>query len=67
MTAPAWRSPTDLRGETAPSVAAGNLVRTGGNFHPHYQVIALSEDRAWVRDLQHGTDHVIPIDRARKI
>lgn len=67
MSAPAWRSPADLRGETAPSVAAGELIRTGGNFHPHYQVIALSEDRAWVRDLQHGTDQFIPLDGRRKI
>ena len=67
MTALLWRSPADLRGELAPSVGAGDVIRTGENSHPHYQVIALSEDRVWVRDLQHGTDHVIPIERCRKI
>lgn len=67
MNAPAWRTPANLRGGAAPPVAAGDLVRTGANFHPHYQIVALSEDRAWVRDLQYGTDHIIPIDRCRPL
>jgi hypothetical protein len=48
-----------------PSTAAGDLIRTGENLHPHYQVIALSEDRAWILDLQNGTNHLIPIDGRR--
>jgi hypothetical protein len=67
MSLPAWRSAESPRGAAAPSVAAGDRIRTGDNFHPHYQVLALSEDRAWVRNLQSGTDHIIPIDRCRKI
>jgi len=67
MSVSAWRSPADLRGGTAPPIAAGDRIRTGDQFHPHYQVIALSEDRTWVRDLQYGTDHFIPIDRCRNI
>ena len=67
MNVPEWRSPADLLGAAPPSLAAGDRIRTGCNFHPHYQVVALSEDRAWVRDLQYGTDHIIPIDRCRKI
>ena len=67
MNMPAWLPPADLRGAAAPSIAAGDRIRTGANFHPHYEVVALSEDRAWVRDLQYGTDHIIPIDRCRKI
>jgi hypothetical protein len=43
------------------------VVRTGANFHPHYQVIALAEDRAWIRDTQHGTDHVIPLGRCQRL
>lgn len=66
MSIAAWRSAESLPGGTMPSVAAGDRIRTGDNFHPHYQVIALSEDRAWVRDLQYGTDHIIPVDRCRK-
>jgi len=63
----AWRSPADLRGEISSHVTPGDLVRTGENFHPHYEIVALSEDRAWIRDTQHGTDHIIPIDRCRRI
>jgi hypothetical protein len=62
-----WRSSADLFGEMPAPVAVGDLVRTGENFHPHYNVIALTDDRAWVRDTQHGTDHVVPIDRCRRI
>lgn len=65
MNAAAWRSPTDLRGETTPSV--GDLVRTSNNFHPQFQIVALTEDRAWIRDTQHGTDHIVPVDRCRRI
>ena len=67
MTALVWQSPADLRGMTAPRVPAGDLVRTGEYFHPHYQVVALSEDRARIRDTQHGMDHVVPLDRCAKI
>ena len=48
-------------------IAAGDLVRTGHNAYPRFRVIATSDDRAWVRDAQTGTDHVVPIARCRKI
>jgi hypothetical protein len=64
MSALPWRSPGTQRGA---QVRPGDLVRTGENFHPHYHVIALTDDRAWIRDAQHGTDHVVPIDRCAKI
>jgi hypothetical protein len=63
----AWRTPTDLFGEATGQVAVGDLIRTGENFHPHYQVIAMSEERAWIRELQHGTDHIVPVDRCQRI
>ena len=53
MSALLWRSPTNLLGEGTPRPTVGDLVRTGENFHPHYHVIALSEERAWIRDTQH--------------
>ena len=67
MSALAWCSPTNLMGEEICHVSVGDVVRTGENFHPHYRVIALSEDRAWIRDTQHGTDHVVPLDRCCQI
>jgi hypothetical protein len=62
-----WRSPANLRGETSSHVVPGDLVRTGENFHPHYCVVAVSEDRAWIRDTQYGSDHIVPVDRCRRI
>jgi hypothetical protein len=63
----AWKSPTDPLGASSPSVTVGDVVRTGENFHPHYRVIALTEDRAWIRDTQHGTDHIVPLHRCNRI
>ncbi|HET9814442.1 MAG TPA: hypothetical protein VFQ33_01645 [Xanthobacteraceae bacterium] len=67
MSAAAWRSPANLLGETVSSVLVGDLVRTGENAHPNFNVIAVTEDRAWIRDTQHGTDHIVPVDRCRRI
>lgn len=67
MNLPGWRSPADPCGVNEPPIAAGDRVRTGCNLHPLYQVIALSEGQAWVRDLQYGTDHFIPIERCRPL
>ena len=67
MSVLAWRTPTDLRGEATRQVAVGDRIRTGENFHPQFRVIALTEDRAWIRDIQYGTDHIVPVDRCRKI
>ena len=67
MSALAWRAPPDLLSTATECVSVGDTIRTGENFHPHYHVIAVTDDRAWIRDTQHGTDHIIPIDRCRKI
>ena len=45
-----------------PAVHVGDIVRTGENRYPHYRVIAISGDRAWIRDVQYCTDHVVRID-----
>ena len=67
MSALPWRSPLDLLGRTTERVSVGDMIRTGENFRPHYLVIAVTEDRAWIRDTQHGADHIIPIDRCCRI
>jgi hypothetical protein len=48
-------------------ICAGDLVRFGDNFHPHYTVIALSGDKAWVRNVQNGADSLALVSRCRKI
>lgn len=67
MSALTWRVPTNLFGAASEFIAPGDVVRTGENAHPHYHVIALTADRAWIRDTQHGADHVVPLDRCRRI
>lgn len=48
-------------------ICAGDLVRTGENYHPHYTVIAVSGDKAWVRNVQNGSDSLAQLNRCRKI
>ena len=60
-------SPADFLSEATPHVGVGDLVQTGGNLYPRYHVIAVAADRAWLRDVQYGEDHIVPIDRCQKI
>ena len=48
-------------------IAVGDLVRTGPNLYPHYEVIAVHGDKAWVRNVQSGADHLAMVSRCRKI
>jgi hypothetical protein len=60
----AWHSPADLLGELAPAISAGTF-QTGEKAHPLYQLIALSDGRAWIRDVRSGTDHILPKARRK--
>lgn len=48
-------------------LAAGDIVRTGGNLFPHYEVIAVHQDKVWLRDLQTAVDHLVPLGRCHRI
>jgi hypothetical protein len=48
-------------------IRVGDLVRTGPNLYPHFVVIAVSGDKAWVRNVQNGVDGVAHLSRCRKI
>ena len=48
-------------------IKAGDLVRTGPNLFPHYEVIAVHGDKAWVRNVQNGLDGVTNVNRCRKM
>lgn len=48
-------------------IQVGDLVRTGPNLYPHYEVLAVHGDKAWVRNVQNGADHLALISRCRKI
>jgi hypothetical protein len=45
----------------------GDLVRTGPNLFPHYEILALHGDKAWVRNVQDGADFLAQLARCRKI
>lgn len=48
-------------------IRPGDLVRTGENFHPHYEVLAVHGEKAWVRNLQNGADALALLSRCRKL
>lgn len=48
-------------------IHVGDLVRTGPNLHPHFEVVAMHGDKVWVRNVQNGTDHLALLSRCRKI
>jgi hypothetical protein len=45
----------------------GDTVRMGQNLYPHFEVIAVNGDKAWVRNLQTGEDHLALTARCRNI
>ena len=48
-------------------IGVGDLVRTGPNLYPHFEVLAVHGDKAWVRNVQNGADHLALLVRCRKI
>ncbi|MDB5483122.1 MAG: hypothetical protein JWO83_4175 [Caulobacteraceae bacterium] len=48
-------------------IRPGDLVRCGPNLFPHFEVVAVHGDKAWVRDVQNGIDHLALLSRCRKI
>lgn len=53
--------------ENEEDIQAGDLVRAGSNLFPHFEVIAVNGDKAWVRDVQTGADHLALLSRCRKV
>ncbi len=48
-------------------IMVGDLVRTGENYHPHFSVVAVAGDKAWLRNLQSGADQLAMLSRCRRI
>lgn len=48
-------------------IIVGDLVRTGPNACPHFEVLAVHSDKAWVRNVDNNTDHLAFLSRCRKI
>ena len=48
-------------------IRVGDLVATGVNLFPHFEVVAVHGDKAWVRNTANGADHLALLSRCRKI
>jgi len=48
-------------------IRVGDLVRTGANLFPHFQVVAVHGEKAWVRNVDTGADYLALLSRCRKI
>ena len=48
-------------------ISPGDVVRTGENNHPKYQVLAVQAGKAWVRNLDNAVDAIVDAARCRKI
>jgi hypothetical protein len=48
-------------------IQAGDMVRTGPNRFPHFTVVAIDGDKAWLRNIQSGMDGLAALHRCRKI
>jgi hypothetical protein len=48
-------------------ILPGDLVQTGLNHYPQFEVLAVSGEKAWVRDVQTGADHLAQLNRLRKL
>ena len=44
----------------------GDRVRTGPNASPQFEVIAVDGEKVWLRNLDNGTDGVVPVNRCRR-
>jgi hypothetical protein len=45
----------------------GDVVRMGQNSFPHFEVLAVHGEKAWVRNVQNGGDSLAQLSRCRKI
>jgi hypothetical protein len=45
----------------------GDVVRTGPNLHPQFTVVAVSGDKAWLREVQSGADSIGLVERCRVV
>ncbi len=48
-------------------IRAGDTVRTGLNHFPHFEVLAVNGEKAWVRDVVSGADSLALLSRCRKL
>jgi len=52
-----------LIADSVAPIGLDDIVQTGDNSFPRYRVIAINGDRAWLRDVQYGSDEIVPMAR----
>jgi hypothetical protein len=69
MSAISYSDVFELEHETseAEPIVAGDVVRAGLNLFPHFDVVAVHGDMAWVRNVQSGLNALMPLARCRKL
>lgn len=53
--------------DEAEAVVVGDVVRAGPNLFPHFTVVAVNGDTAWVRNVQSGVNALVPLARCRRV
>jgi hypothetical protein len=48
-------------------ILPGDVVRTSANYFPHFTVIAVDGDKAWLRNIQSGGDSLVALSRCRRV
>lgn len=48
-------------------IVVGDLVRTGLNLFPHFEVLAVNGGKAWLRNTVNGADGLAMLSRCRKV
>jgi hypothetical protein len=49
------------------TISAGSLVSMGSNLFPHFEVLAVHGDKAWIRNVSNGSDHLALLSRCRRL
>ena len=49
------------------TIQVGDLVQTGPNLYPRFTVVAISGDKAWVRNIETDVDGLTALSRCRKV
>lgn len=45
----------------------GDFIRTGLNRYPHFEILHIIDDRAWVRNVTNGQEQIAWLGIARRI
>ena len=48
-------------------IREGDMVRSGPNSGPYFNVLAVKGERAWLRNTANGADGIVDVNRCRKV